>query len=31
MLRIATYNCHGRKNSIVHLHELCKHNDLVFL
>ena len=31
MLRIATYNCHGMKNSIVDLHELCKHNDLVFL
>ena len=31
MLRIATYNCHGMKNSIVDLHELCKHKDLVFL
>ena len=31
MLRIATYNCHEMKNGIVDLHELCKHNDLVFL
>ena len=31
MLRIVTYNCHGMKNSIVDLHELCKHHDLIFL
>ena len=31
MIRIITYNCHGMKNSIVDLFELCKHNDLIFL
>ena len=31
MIRITTYNCHGMKNSIVDLFELCKHNDLTFL
>ena len=31
MLRIVTYNCHGMKNSIVDLHELCKHHDLIFI
>ena len=28
---VRTYNCHGIKNSIVDLFELCKHNDLIFL
>ena len=31
MIRNITCNCHGMKNSIVDLFELCKHNDLIFL
>ena len=31
MIGIITYNCHGMKNSIVDLFELCKHNNLIFL
>ena len=30
MLRFVTYYCHGMKNSIVDMYELCKHNDLIF-
>ena len=31
MIRIITYNCHGMKNGIVDLFELCQHHDLIFL